>query len=173
MKYALFIFAVIIVLIVFEELTKKSKPKNKSLNCDVYKLKNSIVTNREMQLYKQLQNEIPNRYLICPKVGVKDFIQITEKKDYMKHFGRISQKHIDYLICEKETLKPVLGIELDDKSHQKGNRQNRDEFVNAVYENIGLKILRIPTSMSNEEIKKELTTIFNPPIEIFNENINL
>lgn len=168
MKYALLIFAAIIVIITFKELTRKSKQQSELLNYNVYKLKNSIVTNREMQLYKQLLNEIPERYIICPKVGVKDFIQITEKKDYMKHFGRISQKHIDYLICEKETLKPVLGIELDDKSHQKGNRRKRDEFVDTVYENVGLKMLRIPTSMSNNEIKKELTTILNPPIEMFN-----
>lgn len=168
MKYALLIFAAIIVIIVFEELTRKSKPQNDSLNPNVYKLKNSIVTSREMQLYRQLQNEIPEKYLICPKVGVKDFIQITEKKDYMKYFGKISQKHIDYLICEKETLKPVLGIELDDKSHQKENRQKRDEFLNNVYENVGLRMFRIPTTMSNDEIKKELTTIFSPPIKMFN-----
>ena len=86
----------------------------------------------------------------------------------MSYFRRISQKHIDFLICEKESLKPVLGIELDDRSHQREDRQKRDEFVNALYENIGLKMLRIPTSMNDDEIKKELTTIFSPPIEMFN-----
>lgn len=168
MKYTIIIIVIIIAIVILEELTKKSKPQNNTCNFNAYKLRNSIVTDREMKLYKQLQKELPAKYIICPKVGVKDFVQITEKKDYMKHFGHISQKHIDYLICEKENLKPVLGIELDDRSHQRENRKKRDEFVNTLYENIGLRILRIPTSMNDDEIKRELTTIFSPPIEMFN-----
>lgn len=168
MKYTIIILVIIIAIVILEELTKKSKPQNNTWNFNAYKLSNSIVTDQEMKLYKLLQKEIPAIYVICPKVGIKDFVQITEKKNYMKHFGHISQKHIDYLICEKETLKPVLGIELDDKSHQREDRKKRDESVNTLYENIGLRMLRIPTSINDDEIKRKLTKFFSPPIEMFN-----
>lgn len=158
-----------IVLILLGSLSKFFPDNRKiKLTFEAYSLKESIATNRERKLYELLTKEIPSKYQICPKVGIKDFVGIRTKSNYMSYFRRISQKHIDFLICEKETLKPVLGIELDDRSHQREDRQKRDEFVNALYENIGLKMLRIPTSMNDDEIKKELTTIFSPPIEMYN-----
>lgn len=142
--------------------------QGRKLNYKAYNLKGSIVTNRERKLYELLIKEIPEKYQICPKVGIKDFVGIKTKSNYMSYFRKISQKHIDFLICEKDSLKPVLGIELDDKSHKRTDRQKRDEFVNNLYGNIGLKILRIPTSMNDDEIKKNLKIISNPPIETLN-----
>lgn len=37
------------------------------------------------------------------------------------------------LLCEPKTMKPLLGIELDDASHIRTNHQARDEFVNRVF----------------------------------------
>ena len=41
-------------------------------------------------------------------------------------------------------MKPRLGIELDDASHERRDRQERDEFVEAVFKAAGLPLLRMP-----------------------------
>jgi hypothetical protein len=45
-------------------------------------------------------------------------------------------------------MQPVLGIELDDSSHQRADRIERDEFVTRVFEAAGLPLLHIPARAS-------------------------
>ena len=81
-------------------------------------------------------------YIVCPKVGLKDFIIVTKKRDYIKWFRKISQKHVDFLICDKK-LRPVLAIELDDKSHELKKAKKNDEFKNELYKHINLPLIRV------------------------------
>ncbi|CRZ34529.1 uncharacterized protein DUF2726 [Herbinix hemicellulosilytica] len=81
-------------------------------------------------------------YVICPKVGLKDFITVTGKKDYLKWFRKISQKHVDFLICDKN-LRPIMAIELDDSSHELKKAKKNDEFKNKLYKHIGFPLIRV------------------------------
>jgi hypothetical protein len=40
-------------------------------------------------------------------------------------------------------MKPLLGVELDDASHARRDRQDRDQFVDQVFEAAGLPLLRV------------------------------
>lgn len=81
-------------------------------------------------------------YVICPKVGLKDFIAVTSKKDYLKWFRKISQKHVDFLICDKN-LKPLMAIELDDSSHELEQARKNDEFKNELYKELNFPLVRV------------------------------
>ena len=107
-------------------------------------------------MYNIIKNTLPQEYIIAPKVGLKDFIGVRSGSDYLKHFGHIAQKHIDFLICNANTLSPVLGIEIDDSSHKKTNRQIRDLDVDQIYNAIGLKVLHIPTKANEETLKNAI-----------------
>lgn len=50
---------------------------------------------------------------------------------------------MDFMLCETATMKPRLVIELDDRSHQKKDRQARDELVDGALEGAGLPILHV------------------------------
>lgn len=82
----------------------------------------------------------------------------------MSWFGRIAQKHIDFLICDI-TLKPKFAIELDDNSHNGSN--DSDEFKNNLFKICDLKIIRIKAQIkySEEYILKYLELSHNPPKE--------
>ena len=43
---------------------------------------------------------------------------------------------------------PVMGVELDDASHARPDRQDRDEFVDQVFEAAGLPLLRVRAAAS-------------------------
>jgi Protein of unknown function (DUF2726) len=55
----------------------------------------------------------------------------------------IMAKSIDFVICDVLTLDPVAVIEVDDRSHLLPERQQRDAFVNAVFLEIGLPLIRV------------------------------
>ena len=81
-------------------------------------------------------------YVICPKVGLKDFISVTSKKDYLKWFSKISQKHVDFLICDKN-LRPIMAIELDDKSHESEKAWKNDNFKDSLYKSLNFPLKRV------------------------------
>ena len=53
-------------------------------------------------------------------------------------------KRVDYVICSAGAWEPVAVIEVDDRSHLLPGRKARDEFVNRVFAEIGLPLVRVP-----------------------------
>lgn len=50
---------------------------------------------------------------------------------------------MDFVLCDSKTLAPVLVLELDDASHNAKSRQQRDAFVDRVFQAAGLPILHV------------------------------
>lgn len=80
--------------------------------------------------------------------------------DFYHYQNKIQSKHVDFLICDKENIKPVLAIELDDSSHLKIDRILRDTLVDKIFESAKLPILHIKTS-ANYDKEKLLSQIRN------------
>ena len=61
-----------------------------------------LLTKREYAFYRLLKREADARgFLICPKVGLKDLMEVTDKNNFLQYFRKISQKHVDFVICDK------------------------------------------------------------------------
>ncbi len=112
-----------------------------------YFLKDSVMTYYETILFSIIGDFCRKyNFVLLSKVRLADFIQplnIPNRKDYYHWFNRISAKHVDFLVCDPKTIKPLCAIELDDYTHRYKNRQERDEFVDNVYKSIKLPILHI------------------------------
>jgi very-short-patch-repair endonuclease len=65
----------------------------------------------------------------------------TEKRQ--THFNRISAKHIDFVLCRADDVSPVLAVELDDASHDRDDRKDRDTFVDGAFAAAGFPLLRV------------------------------
>lgn len=112
-----------------------------------------LLTKREYKFYlllKEIADEY--QYIICPKVGVKDLLAVTDKKQYMKYFHKIAQKHIDFVICDKD-LYVLFVIELDDASHETRDARKRDHLKNKAFAAAGIPLKRI-TEIDKREIQK-------------------
>ncbi|HEX3028252.1 MAG TPA: DUF2726 domain-containing protein, partial [Clostridia bacterium] len=110
-----------------------------------YKVSDSIMSDTERSFYHTLTLTIGDKYTICSKVGLKDIFFIGKGigQDYMKYFGKISQKHVDFLLCDPNSMKPLCGIELDDVSHTGKKNYERDLFVEKVYRDASFPLVRI------------------------------
>ncbi|MBR3404955.1 MAG: DUF2726 domain-containing protein, partial [Firmicutes bacterium] len=71
-------------------------------------------------------------------------------------FNRIKAKHTDFILVEPETLEVLAVVELDDPSHEREDRIERDEFVDHVYEAAGIPLLHIWMPIEEEELEAEL-----------------
>lgn len=107
----------------------------------------SILTQAELSFYHVLAQALDVMGLsavICPKVRLADIFR-TETQEYSEHVtyqNKIDRKHVDFLLCDADTFKPVAGVELDDKSHQSQRGMDRDAIVEKIYGCAGLPLLR-------------------------------
>lgn len=109
-----------------------------------YRLRDDFLSKAECSFYKVLRTLVRNRLEIHTKVRLADIFYVARPNENRAYINKIDRKHVDFLVCDAVTLKPVLGIELDDSSHARGKRAERDRFVNEVFESAGLPLLRVP-----------------------------
>jgi len=83
--------------------------------------------------------------LLC-KVRLADLFYVKRPHENRGAMNKINRKHVDFVICRADTMEPMLCIELDDKSHRRQDRRDRDNFVDAVFEAAGLPLLHIPAA---------------------------
>lgn len=124
-----------------------------------YRARDNFLSEAELTFYHALRFVIGERVVVCPKVRLIDIFFIVNRQDNYSYQGKISQKHIDFLLCDPRTLRPLCGLELDDSSHRRRDRQERDEFVNKVFATAGLPLLRIPvqTGYDRTELHEQIT----------------
>ncbi len=91
---------------------------------------------------------LDKKYYISPKVRLADILYVTDSNKRQSYFNKIVGKHIDFVICETGNLSPIFVIELDDSSHEKQDRKNRDDFLNKALKFAEMSILRVKASYS-------------------------
>lgn len=158
MEYILIIIVIVAIFVILQLKNLRSKNPARSVsdtNLEKMPYKSKyILTKNEYVFYNALRPLTDNRnYLICPKVGLKDIASITDKQNYMKWFGKISQKHVDFIVCDN-TLKPLFAIELDDSSHDNEKAVKNDTFKDEFFTTINLDLVRVRnTDIPNLENK--------------------
>ena len=120
-----------------------------------------LLTKTEYSFYKILKTECDNKnLLICPKVRMDDFLEVTytDSKKRFKYRNHVKPRHIDFLICDKN-LYLLAGIELDGESHNDPDAKIVDNFKDNVFKTINYPLYRIPVSNQNN-YKIEIQKIF-------------
>lgn len=109
-------------------------------NIQLYEKKDYLQTVNEYKFYKLLK-------IICNKYNLEIFCQVSlyaliKAKTY-NEFNKIKAKTIDYVITDNN-CKIKLCIELDDPTHIREDRQQRDKFIDELFNQLAIKIIRIP-----------------------------
>ncbi len=109
-----------------------------------YLVRDDFFSSAEASFYRVLKTMLAERLLICPKVSLAEIFYVSRPNENAAYYNKINRKHVDFLLCDPATLKPRLAIELDDASHQRADRMERDDFVDEVFSTAGLPLVRVP-----------------------------
>lgn len=135
-----------------------------------FKLRDDFLSPAELSFYQVLGAVVGDRATICAKVNLADlfFVATGDHRKNRAIANKIDRKHVDFLLCDPKTMRPLAGIELDDKSHNRADRKTRDELVGEVFANAGLPLLRLPVKQGytradvEELVGRHLTTVDAP-----------
>jgi translation initiation factor 2 gamma subunit (eIF-2gamma) len=128
---------------VVQALTAKGKPSAEL----PYQKQPTLFTPAERSFLGVLEQVLGNQFRIMGKIRLADVIRVRPGLDAssrQKAFNRIQSKHLDFVICDPNDLSIQFAIELDDKSHAKKNRQDRDAFLDGAMQAAGVPLIRIP-----------------------------
>lgn len=169
------------------KLIKKDNKKLQALSNNQAKYagqytKVSLLTKREQKQYAHLKKIADEKgVLICPKIRLIDLVTpIHGVKNYQTLKNKVMSKHVDFVVCTQDMR--VLGIiELDDSTHLRQDRIERDEFVDVVLISVGYRIKHVweissdildsfidEVPLENHEVK-----IISPTGWIWNEDTKL
>lgn len=134
---------IILVFVVMAITPKKASEKQPKLNLDnLPYTKKALLSKAEYNFFRAMQFYCPGM-IICPKVGLIDILDPPRGKEYMKYFGHLGKKHVDFLLVHPESMEIICAVELDDKSHQKDKAKQNDDFKNAAFKASGIPLIRI------------------------------
>lgn len=124
-----------------------------------FQKKSYLLTRAERSFFGVLKQAMPAGYEIFCMVRIGDVLLVKKgTQSPQRYRNQINAKHLDFLICDEQAVRPMLAIELDDSSHQRASRQARDAFVDQALAAAGLPLLRVPaqTSYNVHELAEQI-----------------
>ena len=104
------------------------KPKEKIKLNSKYERKGTIITRPEYNFLLTLRQINPNKYEVLPQIALNSVIEKKTNTSYRSELFRIC----DYCFVDRDTFEPLLLVELNDRSHLRADRQERDAKVAAI-----------------------------------------
>ena len=158
---------VIVVLLVVAKVVAKSLVQGKMQQTDapVYEALPTLLTAAERSFFGVLQQAIASDYQIFAKVRLADIVRPVRnpsRSGWQSAFNRITGKHVDFVLCDKERISVVAVIELDDRTHERLDRGIRDNLVDAALTDAAIPILRISArqNYSPAQIRERVQSVF-------------
>ena len=127
-----------------------------------YKPKRYITTINELNFYNVLMEIAKELDLILfSQVSLYNIVETKQNLDYKTktiYFNKIASKSIDFVLVDKKDCRIKLCIELDDNTHKQKQRIERDKFINELFEELEIDLLRYPTYKIyyKETLKKKI-----------------
>ena len=161
-----FVIPVVIIIYFIKKSSKNNEQKVIYSNLP-YRKKLSQITQAEINFNKVLEQVVNGKFDIQRQVLLSTLVTTTSRfftnystgRKYNPDRSKIDRLTIDFVLYHKDDLSPYLAIELDDKSHLQQERITRDNFVEQVLNETGIKLVRVKNAYSYSV--EEITNLLN------------
>lgn len=148
MKQLIFIFTIVVAIIIYYRVVADRKQPVVSAEKNFinyqYSRKECFMTEAERNFFSILSQTFQGQYYVFPQVHLSTILEINHEGNASRKasFRHINQKSVDFVFCDKQNVRPLVAIELDDWSHHKQSRQKRDAEVERIFADADLPLVR-------------------------------
>jgi Protein of unknown function (DUF2726) len=107
-----------------------------------YTKRASLLTPAEQRFYRVLLQAVPQGLTAFVKVRLLDVVNVPDRA-WRQYGAPASGMHLDFVLADAATTEVRLVIELDDRTHQRPEVQERDRFKDDALASAGVPILRV------------------------------
>jgi very-short-patch-repair endonuclease len=145
----------------FFTLLSKNSTGEESIRKKIYSYRRRqfFMTKAEHECYKALMHAVGSDYFIFAQVHLPTIIdEKVPGQDWRAARAHINRKSVDFVLCDKEYINPRLAIELDDSSHEREDRQERDIEVERMLAEAHMPLLRLENRgvFNPQELTKQI-----------------
>jgi hypothetical protein len=131
-----------------------------------YRPKNAVMSPTEQKMFDMLLEILDPKYYVFAQMHfdtILDYKSLNGEK-WFGAFRHINEKSVDFVICNKETMAPIVAIELDDPSHDREDRVRRDIIVNEIFETAQLPLRRfnLKEAADRNYVHSKVSAVLNP-----------
>lgn len=142
MSISIVVVVVVIVVAFFIALKAKRPSRVEGLS---FESRETLLTPAERSFLGVLEQAIDKKYRVFGKVRLGDLVKPAKglsKSNRTTALNKINQKHVDFVICSLNDLTVVGVVELDDQSHGREDRAERDVFVDQALAGAKISVVR-------------------------------
>jgi hypothetical protein len=121
-----------------------------------YQRRQSLCTPAELLFLKTLDAAIDPAHRVFSMVRLADVVQPTSR--HFSALNKVAMKHLDFVVCDRESTRLLYAIELNDRSHDSATRKTRDSFLAGVMQEVGIPLIFLPAA-SNYDVAALRTKI--------------
>lgn len=129
--------AVLLIILIASKLLRKPK----------YRKKDALLTKCEIEYHNALKNVLGDEYLLYPQINLATVITKIGEGGRTELF-----RNADFGVFSKD-FEPLVLIEVNDASHERKDRIERDKKVNKICRKAGLPLITLKTSDGIDEIR--------------------
>ena len=132
-----------------------------------FRSKPQLFTPVEHTFLNLIEQAVGREFRIVCRVRLSDLLAVRSqagKKQAASAMARASSKHLDFVLCDREDMTPIMAIDLVHNDGKNKYKSQRDFFVSGALDAAGLPHARIKvkTGYSLEEIRECIETKLVP-----------
>ena len=129
-----------------DECTILEKNKHNSTH-DKYDKKESLITSYEKYFYDIFEKNFGDKFKIQSQVNLASVVNKIDMSKYRNELFR----NVDFGFFDKETLKPLLLVEINDSTHKIKSRYQRDLKVREILQTAKINLITFYSFYDNKE----------------------
>lgn len=127
-----------------------------------YTKKKYFMTKSEHEFFDILISSFGDKYYIFSQVHLATILNHKIKgQNYRGALAHIDRKSVDFVLCDKKYIEPILAIEVDDSTHRNPDRVQRDTIVENIFKEVKMPLIRFENHghFNKEEIEKIIFSV--------------
>lgn len=120
-----------------------------------------VMSANEAEFYRHLVMAVGGKFLVFPQLPVSLIVQPDASMPAgarQAAMNKIDRKRVDFALVDAATMRVAMAVEVNDASHRRPSRQERDEFVSQSLAQAGVRLVTIRASRtySADELARSL-----------------
>lgn len=156
--------AVLIVVVgLVARLRRQRRSRRRPAASVEYRPAQALLNDAERALYHCLRRAVGDHYAVLPKVRLAELVAVGGGRPRARRAARVDlrRRHVDFLLCCKETFVPVAVVQLDSPRRRVGAR----DPVAATLAQAGIPLVRLGACKSPDPLAvyAAITAAVSPP----------
>lgn len=147
-----------------KEKPQKEKPQKYTLKNFNLTLNQKFMYRRDLLFWKFLNTILPRTFVVVPKVAICTLIDPNGDKNL---YNDLSGKTVDFVVFDEQDMRPILVVDLYDKSFNDDRLDEDDPQLYAVVTKLGLSVVHIlmKAEFDRDAVKKQIYEKLNITID--------